>query len=62
MRAGMQDQKWQLELIGANEFLGQSANRIGVKLRIGRREVDQVIRMRENGRRARPAVDDSGMR
>ena len=62
MRARMQDQKWQFELIGANEFFGQSANRVGMKLRIGRREVDQIIGMRENGRRARPAVDDSGTR
>ena len=62
MRARMQDQKWQFELIGANQFFGQSANRVGVKLRIGRREVDQIIRMSEDGRRARPAVGDSGMR
>ena len=47
MRARMQNKKWQLELIGANKFLGEGANRVSVKLRIGRREIDQVIRVRK---------------
>ncbi len=48
MRARMQDQERQFELIGTRQFLGQRAQRVGVKLRIGRREIDQVIRVREN--------------
>jgi len=38
----------QLELIGTREFLGQGANRIGVKLRIRGREIDQIIGVRED--------------
>ena len=45
----MQHKKRKLKLIGANQFFGESANRVGVKLRIGRREIDQVIRVCEDG-------------
>ena len=44
MRARMQNEKRQLELIRPNEFFRERAQRIRVKLRIGRREIDQVIR------------------
>ena len=49
MRARMQDQKRQLQLIRADQFLRQRAQRVGVKLRIGRGEIDQVVRVREDG-------------
>ena len=48
MRAGMQHEKRQLELVRADEFLGKRAQRVGVKLRVRRGEIDQVIRMRED--------------
>ena len=48
MRARMQDEKRQPELIGARQLLRQGANGIGVKLRIGRGEIDQVIGVRED--------------
>ena len=48
MRAGMQNQKRQLELIGALQLLRERAQGVGMKLRIGRGEIDQVIRMRED--------------
>ena len=44
----MQNEKWQPELIGADQFLRQRANGIGMKLRIGRGEIDQVIGMCED--------------
>ena len=43
MRAGMQNEKRQLELIGPRQFFRQSAQGIRVKLRIGGREIDQII-------------------
>src|SRR5262245_62035919 len=39
----MQYQKRELKLICADEFFGERANGIGVELRIGRSEVDQVV-------------------
>ena len=55
MRTGMQDDERQAQLIGPRQFLGQSAQRVGVKLRIGRRQIDEVIGVREN-RRQLPAL------
>ena len=43
MRTRMQHQKWELKLICADQFFGERANGIGVKLRIRRGKVDQVI-------------------
>ena len=43
MRAGMKNQKWKLELIGPSKLFRQSADGIRVKLRIGGREIDQII-------------------
>src|SRR5438552_10973820 len=43
VRARMQHQKWQFKMVGPGEFLRECANRICVKLRIRRREVDEVI-------------------
>ena len=48
MRARMEHEKRQLKLIGADQFLGERAKGVRVKLRVGRREIDQVIRVREN--------------
>ena len=48
MRAGMQNEKRQPELIGARQLLRQRANGIGVKLRIGRGEINQVSGMGED--------------
>ena len=48
MRARMQDEERQFELVRAEEFLGERAKRVGVKLRIRGREIDQVIRVRES--------------
>ena len=48
MRARMQHQKRQFQLIGANQFFRKSPQRIGVKLRISSGEIDQIIRVREN--------------
>src|SRR5262249_29395430 len=45
MRAGMKNQKRQLELIGADEFLRKGADRVRQKLRIRCREVNQIIRV-----------------
>ena len=55
MRAGMQDDERQTQLVGPRELLGQSAQRVGVKLRVGRRQIDEVIGVREN-RRQLPAL------
>ena len=45
MRAGMKNQKRQLELMRAGELFRQGADGIGVKLRICGREIDQIIRV-----------------
>jgi hypothetical protein len=45
----VQDQKGQLELIRAHQFFRKRSKGVGVELRIGGGEVDQVIRMRKNG-------------
>ena len=47
MRARMQDEKRQFKLVRSDQFLRERANRVGVELRIGGRQVDQVIRVRE---------------
>ena len=47
--AGMENEKRQFHLVGAHEFLGERADRVGVELRVGGREIDEVIRVRENG-------------
>src|SRR6266496_3046613 len=44
MRARMQHEEWQFELIGANQFLGKSAQGVRMKLRIRCSEIDQIIR------------------
>ena len=49
MRAWMEHEKRQLELIRPNEFFRERAQRIRVELRIRRSEIDQVTRMREGG-------------
>ena len=43
MRARMKNEKRELELISPGEFFGKSAQRIGMELRIGRREIDEII-------------------
>ena len=45
----MQDDERQFQLVGTDQLLRKRADRIGVKLRIGRGKIDQVIRVRENG-------------
>ena len=46
MRTGMQHQKREFKLICADQFFGERADGIGVKLRIRRGEIDEVIGMR----------------
>ena len=50
MRARMQNEERQLELMGAGQFLRESADGVGVELRIGRGQVDQIIGVGEDGR------------
>jgi hypothetical protein len=47
--SGMENKKWQTELISSNQFLGQGAKRVGVKDWIGGGEIDQVIGVSKNG-------------
>ena len=61
MRAGMQDDEGQAQLVCPHEFLGQSAQRVGVKLRVGRRQVDEVIGVCENRRQLSPLRVLDGM-
>ena len=42
MRARMQHEEWQFELIGASQFFGKSAQRVRMKLGIGCGEVDRA--------------------
>ena len=44
----MQHQKWELQLIGANQFFRQRADRIRVKLPVRGGEIDEIICVREN--------------
>ena len=48
VRTRMQHQKRELKLICPDQFFGERSNGIGVKLRIGRSEVDQVIGVPEH--------------
>src|SRR5205085_6008031 len=48
MRTGMHNEKRQLELIGAHQFLRERAERVRVELRIRRREIDEVMRVGES--------------
>ena len=48
MRSRMQYQKWQFKLICADQFFRKRANGIGVKLRIRRGEVDEIIGVRKH--------------
>jgi len=48
VRTGMQHQKREFKLICPEQFFGERSNGIGVKLRIGRSEVDQVIGVPEH--------------
>src|ERR1051326_1876013 len=50
VRARMQHQKWQFKLVRTTEFFREGANRICVKLRIRRSEVDEVIRVPKDRR------------
>src|SRR5256885_14669625 len=54
VRARMQHQKWQFKLIRTGKFFGEGANRIRMKLRISRSEVDEIIGVPEHRQQFAP--------
>src|ERR1700746_3995667 len=49
VRARMQHQKWQLKLVCTGKLLRESAQRIRMKPRIRRSEIDEIIGVSEHG-------------
>jgi hypothetical protein len=47
MCARVHDQKRQFELVRPDEFFRERAERVGVELRIRRREIDEIVRVGE---------------